>query len=201
MLGVKDIHGARTMGPPSGAELVSPTKRLAPHEKEPRLPPPAKPSPKERRKAPLDQTAPPLEHHPRDFISTNVQEAAAAAPKYQEQEEVRYVFKEHYGELPPYLRQRKAELEAARAAAQRSQQAQEEEEPGTRVISGDELAELIRHLKLKWQDINQAYVRLPCVLDTPSKRRRKEELEAQLGEIERDVRMLSKASSVRISSE
>lgn len=39
MLGVKDIHGARTMGPPSGAELVSPTKRLAPHEKEPRLPP------------------------------------------------------------------------------------------------------------------------------------------------------------------
>lgn len=38
---------------------------------------------------PLDQTAPPLEHHPRDFISTNVQEAAAAAPKYQEQEEVR----------------------------------------------------------------------------------------------------------------
>lgn len=35
------------------------------------------------------------------------------------------MFKEHYGELPPYLRQRKAELEAARAAAQRSQQAQE----------------------------------------------------------------------------
>lgn len=122
MLGVKDIHGARTMGPPSGAELVSPSKRLAPHEKEPRLPPressgskgaaalrrqlrcacrcnepvptpecsaaAAKPAPKERRKAPLDQAAPPLQHHPRDFISTNVQEAAAAAPKYQEQEEV-----------------------------------------------------------------------------------------------------------------
>ncbi len=49
----------------------------------------AKPSPKERRKAPLDQTAPPLDHHQRDFISTNVQEAAAAAPRYQEQEEVR----------------------------------------------------------------------------------------------------------------
>lgn len=39
--------------------------------------------------------------------------------------QVRYVFKEHYGELPPYLRQRKAELEAARAAALRSQQAHE----------------------------------------------------------------------------
>lgn len=42
------------------------------------------------------------------------------------------------------------------------------------MISGEELAELIRHLKLKWQSINEAYVRLPCVLDTPSKRRRKE---------------------------
>lgn len=38
MLGVKEIHSARTMGPPSGAELVSPAKRLAPHEREPRLP-------------------------------------------------------------------------------------------------------------------------------------------------------------------
>lgn len=42
------------------------------------------------------------------------------------------------------------------------------------VIAGEDLAELIRHLKLKWQHLNTAYVRLPCVLDTPSKRRRKE---------------------------
>jgi hypothetical protein len=49
-----------------------------------------------------------------------------------------------------------------------------QEEPGVTTISGDELAELIRHLKLKWQSVNEAYVRLPCVLDTPSKKRRKE---------------------------
>lgn len=42
------------------------------------------------------------------------------------------------------------------------------------VLQGEELAELVRHLKLKWQSLNEAYVRLPCVLDTPSKRRRKE---------------------------
>jgi hypothetical protein len=48
------------------------------------------------------------------------------------------------------------------------------EEPGVTLISGTELADLIRHLKLKWQSINEAYVRLPCVLDTPSKLRRKQ---------------------------
>lgn len=43
VLGIKEIHAARTMGPPSGAELVSPSKWLRPHEKEPRLPQRASP--------------------------------------------------------------------------------------------------------------------------------------------------------------
>lgn len=42
------------------------------------------------------------------------------------------------------------------------------------VLQGEELEGLVHHLKLKWQSLNEAYVRLPCVLDTPSKRRRKE---------------------------
>lgn len=49
-----------------------------------------------------------------------------------------------------------------------------QEDEGKQVLRGEELAELVRHLKLKWQSLNEAYVRLPCVLDTPSKRRRKE---------------------------
>ena len=50
----------------------------------------------------------------------------------------------------------------------------QEEDEGVEVLRGEALAELIRHLKLKWQSLNEAYVRLPCVLDTPSKKRRKE---------------------------
>lgn len=41
-------------------------------------------------------------------------------------------------------------------------------------LCGAELEELVRHLKLKWQSVNEAYQRLPMVLDTPSKKRRKE---------------------------
>lgn len=47
----------------------------------------------------------------------------------------------------------------------------------------------------------QAYLKLPCVLDTPSKRRRKEEMEAQMGEIERDMRALEHARVVHITAD
>lgn len=36
--------------------------------------------------------------------------------------QVRYVFKPHFGELPPYLHQRKRELGEQRAAAERAKQ-------------------------------------------------------------------------------
>lgn len=48
------------------------------------------------------------------------------------------------------------------------------QEEGVQVLQGEELAGLVHSLKLKWQSLNKAYVRLPCVVDTPSKRRRKE---------------------------
>lgn len=49
----------------------------------------AKLAPKERRKPPVDNTPPPMGlSSGKDWVSANVHEAAAAAPKYQEQEEV-----------------------------------------------------------------------------------------------------------------
>ena len=39
--------------------------------------------------------------------------------------------------------------------------------------SAKQLCPMLVHVR-RWQDLNQAYVKLPCVLDTPSKRRRKE---------------------------
>ena len=52
----------------------------------------SKPAPKERRKAavpPRDETPLLGQSSGKDFVHANVQEAAQAAPKYQEQEEVR----------------------------------------------------------------------------------------------------------------
>lgn len=47
--------------------------------------------------------------------------------------------------------------------------------PGVeRVLGGEEVAALVALLREKWGAVHAAYQRLPCVVDTPSKRRRKE---------------------------
>ena len=53
---------------------------------------------------------------------------------------------------------------------------------------------LLRALKLRWADVNAAYMRQPFASDTAGMRRRKEALEVQLGGLERDIRLLSAAS-------
>ena len=50
------------------------------------------------------------------------------------------------------------------------------------MLRGEALAALVQHLQRKWQSLNEAYLRLPCVVDTPSKKRRKEVGEGDRGE-------------------
>eukprot|EP00887_Chlorella_sp_A99_P005952 scaffold29.g5952.t1 len=230
LLGVKKVRAAATMGPGAGDIVVDPKQFLHKHEKEPVLPPPAKPAPKPRLKSPL----PKRDERPamglssgKDFVAGNVAEAAAAPPRYQEREEVNYTLKPWFGEVPPYLQRRRRELEEQRRAAQAPPEQARGCRPGgvtcvlpegargdggqlfkekldvagsraAHTLSGAELEELVTHLKLKWQTLNEAYQRLPMVLDTPSKKRRKQEMEGQLAEIERDVKLLSKAAVVHV---
>ena len=50
----------------------------------------------------------------------------------------------------------------------------------------------------KWAIINEAYQKLPFSLDTPTKKRRKEELEKQLGQIEKDIKLLLKGDRLLV---
>ncbi|KAK9864242.1 hypothetical protein WJX84_007003, partial [Apatococcus fuscideae] len=50
----------------------------------------------------------------------------------------------------------------------------------------------------KWAVINGAYQKLPFSLDTPTKKRRKEELERQLGQIEKDIALLQKGDRLMV---
>lgn len=58
-------------------------------------------------------------------------------------------------------------------------------------VSREEREELLRLLKAKWGQLNTQFLRLPFAMDTPQRRARKQALEAQLGQIERDVRLLA----------
>ena len=50
----------------------------------------------------------------KDFVASNVVEVPATVPMHPQLEEVRYVLKPWFGEVPPYLRQRCKELEEQR---------------------------------------------------------------------------------------
>ena len=54
------------------------------------------------------------------------------------------------------------------------------------------------HMQEKWAVINEAYQKLPFSLDTPTKKRRKEELEKQLGQLEKDIKLLQKGDRLLV---
>ncbi len=62
----------------------------------------------------------------------------------------------------------------------------------------DEKQDLIKKLKRKWGNLNATYQKLPLQLDTPSKRRCKEELERELSQCEADIHMLQARPQVII---
>ena len=69
----------------------------------------------------------------------------------------------------------------------------EQEEAATqsiRPMSEDERDELLYDMKVKWGKLNEAYGKLSFTLDVPSHMRRKEELEAEMTQLEKDIKTL-----------
>jgi hypothetical protein len=69
------------------------------------------------------------------------------------------------------------------------------------VMSEEERGQLLRHLKEKWAVVNAAYQKLGFVLDVESKVKRREAMEAQLAEIEKDIKILEKGDMVMVVHE
>ena len=75
------------------------------------------------------------------------------------------------------------------------------QERASRVLPEEERLQLVRQLKLKWAQTNTQFLRLPFTLDTPAKRRRKEVYEAQLAQLEKDIRLLQHNRNIMVTSE
>lgn len=71
-------------------------------------------------------------------------------------------------------------------------------QPAAVPMSEDERGELLRHLKLKWAALNAEYQKLGFVMDIGSKIKRHEAMEAQLAEIEKDIRTLEAGDVVLV---
>lgn len=60
-----------------------------------------------------------------------------------------------------------------------------------------ERLEILGQLKKRWTDLNQQYMqKTPCVINTERARLRKENLEAQLTQVEKDIEKMSKKNIV-----
>merc|ERR1711934_389806 len=131
----------------------------------------------------------------KNFITCNAVENILAVPKKTDVRQVSYMNKKGYGQVPKYLEKVKAEIEDEYNYIQSMQEAYEEEGGDgcrTRVLDNNQKMEMIEGLKTNWDRINKAYQTLSFTLDTPAKKQRKKEFEAQLEQIERDIERLSK---------
>lgn len=66
------------------------------------------------------------------------------------------------------------------------------------VLSEGERSTLLSHLKKKWGSLNTAYQKFGLSIDSLPKKLRKEEMERQLAEIERDIKTLERGETVLI---
>ena len=75
------------------------------------------------------------------------------------------------------------------------------QERASKILPEEERLQLVRQLELKWSQTNTQFLRLPFTLDTPAKRRRKEVYEAQLAQIEKDIRLLQHNEKIVVTDD
>jgi len=212
--------GHKTMGP-AKVTAPQPTDFLKKHEKEPQLPK------KEEFKYPDADRSKPSVPKPDDtplmglkttknFITTNAVENITAVPKLPAKKfvdtkkgdvqnlipsgyEPVFVHKKDFGEVPMYLTKRKEEVK--RAQEEYDQYISEQiKRTALRQLSPDERQAIIDGLKANWEDIQDQYQGLSVVTDTAPKKNRKERMEAQMKQLERDIELFEKHKVIYIGN-
>jgi len=211
---------AKTMGP-AKVDTRPPNDFLKKHEKEPK-PGDKKPFhyPDEDSKRPL---VPRKEDRPimgikttKDFIKQNAVENIMSVAKKPAKIfvdtkkgdtqpldpsglEPRYVLKKDFGQTPEYIKKREEEM----------RQAQEEynayiadhfRKGAMKQLTEAERQEILDGLKSNWEYIHHEYQSLSVVTDTAPKKNRKEKMETEMKQLERDIELLEKHRVVYIAN-
>ena len=125
-------------------------------------------------------------------------------PKAVSAGELNYLRKEDYGKVPEYLTKVKEEIRREQDMIDKyvkEQLGEVEKEPERfDEIPEHERLDLIAALKAKWDFVNANYQKITHLvrLDTTGQVRRKEQLEAELKQLETDIERLSKAGALLI---
>jgi len=111
----------------------------------------------------------------------------------------KYLKRKDFGEVPEYLTRRKEEV--ARAQAEYDAYVKEHYKRGAmKKLSGEERQHILNGLKTNWEEIHHQYQGLSVVTDTAPKKARKERMEAEMKQLERDIELLEKHTVIYIAN-
>ncbi|XP_056306807.1 enkurin [Danio aesculapii] len=211
----------KSMGP-AKVDVPLPQKYLLKHSKEPRLPErkPFKYEDDELHcKPPVPaRTDKPLMglHTNKNFIKTNAVENIMAVPKKPQPAFTdtkkgdkqplensglvpKYIKKKDFGQTPEYLLQRREEVRKAQEEYD-SYVKERMKEGAMKQLSGEERHKILQALKKNWDDLHHQYQGLSVVIDTAPKKYRKERLEQEMKQLERDIDMIERHKTIYISN-
>jgi hypothetical protein len=108
-----------------------------------------------------------------------------------------YVRKTNYGKKPSYL------VRGDKLAGEARQEYEEwvreqRNQNAMKVISDQERLTIIQGLKKNWEELHHQYQGLSVVTDTAPKKNRKERMEAEMKQLERDIEMIEKHNEIYI---
>jgi hypothetical protein len=101
----------------------------------------------------------------------------------------RLVSVQDYGETPQYVVRRKDEMQKAQDEYD-AYVAEHFRRGAMRQVTAEERQALIDGLKDNWEQLHSDFLQLSVVIDTIPKKHRKERLEAEMKQLERDVELL-----------
>jgi len=131
----------------------------------------------------------------KNFIVANAVENILAAPKLPARQDQDFLKKKTYGKVPKYVTKIKQEIEDEYNLVREMQIEEQNERDRQRMLMPEEeRQQLITALKKKWEELMRDYQKESHhgKLDTIGKKGRKEVLEAQMDQVEADIKKLQK---------
>ena len=121
----------------------------------------------------------------------NLLETSGLVPKY--------THKNDYGKVPEYLQKRNEEVK--RAQEEYDAYIRERMRQGAmKQLTDEERDDIISGLKKNWEELHHQYQGLSVVTDTTPKKNRKERMEAEMKQLERDIELIEKHKIIYIGN-
>ena len=130
----------------------------------------------------------------KNYVTSNIVENVTCAPKKLKQTK-NYIGKRDYGKAPTYLIDRKNRVDDEYEYLRHMQLADDENKMAAKqLMTLEEAQELRDSLQKKWDFVNKQYQEITHMkVDTIGQKRKKEDCEKQLANLEKDVKTLNKA--------